>query len=1778
MLSPGSTPSLTRVPTPGVVSEDGDYSSPPTSVENDTPQSHDFSINDIAIIGMACRVPGGVNSPSQLWDFLLQKGDASGDMPSWRWAPYHSRHPRNEELLAKTTSKGYFLDKIEDFDASFFSVSPREAEQMDPQQRIALEVAWEALENAGISPQRLAGSNTSVYMGVNSDDYGKLILEDLQNVGAHMGVGTAYCGIPSRISYLLDLMGPSVALDAACASSLVAVHHARQAIRAGETDLAIAGGVNALLGPGLTRVLDEAGAIAADGKCRSFDDSAHGYGRGEGAGVVVLKRLDKALADGDHVLAVLKGTAVCSDGKTVGIMAPNAIAQQLVARKALQEAKVTADSIHYIEAHATSTSLGDPTETDALAEIYGSGSGRDRSDPCYIGSIKPNIGHLEAGAGVMGLIKAVMVLQQGSVPPQANLQTLNKKIDWKKNLLRPCFEATKFPPSLTPARAGIASYGYSGTVSHAIIEAVSPSYQPPAPISNDSNPTALILLSTPQANRLPAAASALKVWLEENGESVSLTATATTLARHRAHHRFRNAIVAESVSDAIAALGEISKGGNGRYIVNDRVAPESVKGPVWVFSGHGAQWAEMGHELFRSRPSFYDVVQKLEPIIQAELGFSAIETLHSGNLDRSDVVQVMTFLMHLGIAAVLGEEAGPPSAVVGHSLGETAAAVISGALTWHEGALIVCRRARLYREVMGQGAMILVRLSADEARSRIGDRSNISVAIDASPTSCVLSGTINSIQELADAWKQEGIEVRQVASDVPFHTQLLSKLADPLCDALYQDLHPQSPQIPLYSTSQQDPRANISRDIGYWVNNMVQPVRLRSTVAAMVQDGFRVFVEISSHPIVTHSMNETVSQETEERFLTVPTMVRKQPAMKNILTAVGRLHCFGCPVAYIDHNSNAPWVSSVPGTLWNHQQFYKAVAEVPRTQSATHDPSANDLLGARTTVGRTEQVLFQTHLDEDNRPFPGHHPLHGSEIVPAAVLINSFLKATSPNCLEDVSLKVPVVVSPPREIQILLDPRQITITSRLHSSDSATSDDGSWLVNTTAKVGPADAVPSVANIDLAGLRSRLPQKLSLGFSVDYLASVGVPDMGFPWRVVEHVADEQEMLAQVETNPENTPGMNDSWASILDAATSIASTLFHREPKLRMPTSVRRVIAKKGVSSPQVGYINCSKSPFMGEAADILVCADDGTVLVEFQAMAFAGIEGEAFSRKNIKGLVHRIAWPPTKLAEEPLDFHHVAFLLTDPEEDTGARVQRYQKQLHDRGLSTSTHLSPKDLPLSDPKTIIVHIPQSAVSADTVFEAVSKSCEILVAAAKQLISQSMDTKLFTITNGNNNTWSKLGDSPLYGLSRIIQSEHPEIWGGLVEVEDDMFPVMAIKYVQGEDVVKIRDGVPRSGRLRPFPTEASQTRSTRVTFSPGGTYLITGGLGALGLEVAQWMVEQGARRLLLASRRKLAPRSLWNLRNEDNVIQRILALESLGATVHAISVDISVPKGAADLSRAIGELGMPPVTGVVHAAGVLRDQLLEEITTDSFDEVLAPKLQGALNLHTVFPPGNLDFFLLFSSCGQLLGFPGQSSYASGNAFLDALAAQRRLQGDNSVSMLWTSWHGLGMAASTEYINAELTARGITDVTTEEAFMAWENVTSLNTDHAVILRARLLDADEPLPHPILQDIAPRKQRSSDDGQAQQGDKEELRGGMNLEEHLAKVIGSCVASTLSIAESDVDPLIALSEMGMDSVMTVTFRTQLQQALKVKVGPTLIWKCPTVDHLIKHFLQELQK
>ena len=1757
---------------------------PPTASPPDTENESD----EVAIIGYSCRVPGNVNSPSELWSFLLSKGDGSGEMPSHRWDPYRTRQVGNAEILANTTSKGYFLQNLEHFDASFFGLSPREAEQMDPQQRISAETVWEALEHAGIPPQSLAGSDTAVFMGVNSDDYSRLLLEDLPNVEAWMGVGTAFCGIPNRISHLLDLLGPSSAVDAACASSLVAVHHGRQALRAKETSLVIAGGVNALIGPGLTRVLDQAGAISSDGRCRSFDESAAGYGRGEGAGIVIMKRLADAQNDGDQILAILKGSAVGADGRTTGIMAPNQFAQERVAKQALKEAGISPESISYVEAHATSTPVGDPTECAAMTNVYGSGARHSGSGPCYIGSIKPNIGHLEAGAGVMGLIKAMMVLQEGVIPPQANLVTPSSKIDWAHSMLKVVTEPTDLPMTRWPRRAAIASYGYGGTVSHAVIEypfsqRLSISNLSARPLA-DKAPV-LLLLSAPSGSRFGNIASRLRDYIaaaeDHNTTPVDLQSLAYTLAVKRGHHKIRTAIVAETQKDATQRLEEIMQNRQNRDTFNSRVlSHQENKGTVWVFSGHGAQWKHMGLSLLADEPAFVEVVKTLEPIIERELGFSAISALTTGDFESTDKIQVLIYVMQVGLAAVLTASGLRPQAVMGHSHGEIAASVVAGALNLEEGALICCARARLIRSVAGSGAMILVDIPFETVSEELKDFNDVVAAIDSSPGSCVVSGSLEAIESLTVRWRDQGIQVRTVQTDTAFHSPMLQSLIDPLQDALEGVINPAEPRIPLYSTSDPDPRTTKFRDVEYWGRNLIKPVLLNTTIEAAAQDGYRVFLEVSSHPVVCHSISETLSSAKIDDCLVIPTLLRNKDNRKSLLLAFGKLHCVGDSA---DYRRILPgkWLHDVPGTAWSHQSMWRQVTNPANARAMTHDVHAHVLLGARAPIQGTNTILWQTRLTATTKPFPGKHPLHNVEIVPAAVLLSTFLSAIPGQSLRNVSLRVPVVVDPPREVQVILQDSSLRIASRLiNDQDDGTVDTASWLVNTTTQVSTeGDSDVSASSYSISSIKKRLlHQRLDDSFSIKYLAEVGVSDMGFPWKVIEHYGNENEMFAVVLPDPAKTLSSN-SWASILDAATSISSTIFYKDPLLRMPTAIQKVsVLEKGLV-PDTCYIYVEKASGT-HTANVYILSEPGLVLGTLYNLRFAGIEGDLNAKAMDGGLVHRLAWPPAQMAEEPLHFEHLLFISSSE----NPLLKNYTNHMNTLKVSFNTMTELVPFPNLKNGTLIILIAEAAEADDQVYGVSAKSCDKLITTVKHVVQAGSRHKIFCITKGVSHGTSSgsLSQAPLHGLARILKSEEPDVFGGLIDVEDNQFPMQAIKYVQGPDVIRIEDTVARNARLRPYlGPSGNKTQAAPFRALAHGTYIVTGGLGALGLEIASYLAEKGAKRLVLISRRSLPPRAQWNSTADSTEIQRILALEAAGISIYPLSVDMTAPDASAKLLQGLDALNLPPVLGVVHAAGVLANQLVLEVDQGAFNSVIKPKVQGALALHKAFPPGTLDFLVLFSSCGQLLGFTGQASYASGNAFLDTLATHRRNLGDNTVSMMWTSWRGLGMAASTRYIDAELHARGIADVTREEAFSAWDYIFGHTKDHAVILRALPIENDGLSPHPILNDMLVRKPASASPGSNAQETSEQSskpKTELEVKEFVNKRITHCVASTLSLAEESVDAHVALTELGMDSVMTVELRSQLQQALKMKVGPTIIWNHPTIHHLVEYFSKEMMK
>jgi len=1735
--------------------------------------------SDIAIVGLSCRTAGGIDSLDTLWDFLLQKKHASGELPRHRWEPWRQRSALDAKILNSVTRKGYFLNDVEGFDAAFFDISSSEAEHMDPHQRLGLELAYEALQNAGIRPDKLAGSDTAVYIGVDSDDYSRMVMEDLPAIEAWSGIGTAHHGISNRISYHFDLKGPSTAVDAACASSLVALHLARQAIVSGESTVAICGGVNVICAPGITHMLQKAGALTDEGICRSFDAAANGYARGEGGAIIVLKRLSAAQEDNDNILAVLKSSASAQDGKTRGIMAPNGAAQADVARQALRQAGyIHPHTVDYVEAHATSTPLGDPTEIKAMAEVYG--AGRSPEDPCYIGSIKPNVGHLEAAAGAISVVKTVLSVQKGVIAPQTLLNTLNTNIDWKTSGLEVVREA-KMWPSDSVRRAAVCSYGYGGSVCHAIIEQAPPKR---GPKSESRNKTPVCLtLSTRQRGSLPLYAASLADWLSTRGASEDMTAVARTLAQRRTAFDHRLCVNVSSRECAIQALHNYAAGKQDARITSSRVARSAaLSGVVWVFSGHGAQWRSMGQELLLN-PIFRDKLSELDTVFQREAGFSSIEALQQGELGGSDKIQMLTYAVHIGLALLLQAEGITPQAVIGHSVGEISAAVIAGCLTSEEGAVIVSRRANLYTQVQGTGAMALVALPYETAAAQLGGRKGIVAAINSSPSTCVVSGMQEEVDRYVRKLEYGGIKTSKVMTDIAFHSPLLEKLTPLLRGSLQDALHPRPGSLTLYSTSDPNPRAKALRDVNYWTHNTLAPVDLLSAVDAAVQDGFRIFLEVSTHPIVSHSIEETLEARSLGEYASFGVMSRNASSNYTIPEAISRLWCLGAPVNFHSQLGDGLWSTGLPNTPWIHKPYWKIPFFGPKPPVQRHDVEKYTLLGGLVEIAGSDTSVWTTTLDESTKPYPLTHRLGAAELVPAAVYCNTFYHATGAHHITDLHLRVPIYITAEgRELQVVSQGGDVRISSRVQASKGATGDGGrkhTWVQHCTAKVAPSGAAPNQHQYRIAAVRQRMPNALPNSFAEEHLSSVGVSGMAFPWCVREHLGGYEEMLVQVDMQrgTNTLPGRSPSWAPLIDAATSISSCILSNSTAMCIVSGIDQVVFSPESTPPETGYLLIERrSAEKPQRVNVDILDDNGTRLCKLEGMQFTDTERV---RPCIDSLLYRLVWVRPALRESALCIHNVILISADTLHSTNYIQDLESKEHNVVHIRSVLELEYPDVreALTKENTVVLYVPKTVKDikdvAGAAYEAVCEAANTL----STLSDKGSTAKLFVLLNGVHKA-QRLGQVPyhsLYGFSRVAASEHPEIWGGLIDHEGTDFPLFALQRVSEQTVIRVQDDGPRVARMESFPVNAKSVDPHPSLWPrPDATYVVTGGLGDLGLEVLEFLVERGARRILVVSRGQLPLREEWSTASGPLALMlgRIQRLEIRGATIHALRLDISSPDASVQLTRAVKRLSLPPVRGVVHAAAVPGFGYIKDTAPESYASVMAPKIAGALALHEAFRPGTLDFFLLFSSISGIVGTPGHSAYAASNTFLDALAEYRNSQGCNATALLWTAWKGKGLASNTVVVDAELRAAGMGDITVAEALLAWQSLPS--TDHAIVTRLELLDADEPARIDLICDVAPRRVAVSEPSNGPAS----ATGGMASSEVKACValnIRECLVNLLNIEQHLIEDKTELIDLGIDSFRHIMLREMLRKKLPelTSIPPSLLLRCSTVGSLIDDIL-----
>ena len=716
----------------------------------------------VAVIGMACRLPGGIDSPEKLWEAVMRGEDLITEIPRERWDA-DEFYDRERGVPGRSVTRwGGFIHDVAGFDASFFGIGEREAAATDPQHRVLLETAWEAVEHAGLDPHSLAGSATGVFAGLSHDDY-TVVSRDAGMLGHAYGfTGTPFGMASGRISYALGLRGPAMTVDSACSTGLLTVHLACRSLHHGESDMALAGGCLVMLTPSTTSSASGQGMLSPTGRCRPFDVAADGFVRSEGCAVVLLKRLADAQRDGDRILAVIRGTASNQDGRSATITTPSFDAQVEVYQAALAAAGVDPSTVGAVEAHGTGTPVGDPIEFNSLTKVYG-------AHRCALGSVKGNIGHSEAAAGAVGLIKTILSLQHGMVPPVGLFTALPDELAGIETGLFVPHSATPWPETNSPRRAAVSSFGMSGTNVHAVVEQAPQAEADEATGGSGLTGALVYPLSATSPEELRRSANRLADWLEDRLDDVFPSDLAYTMSRRRAHRPVRTAVIADGLPQLIGGLRE--------FVADDAPLPPAAgqdgRGPVWVFSGQGSQWSAMGSALLAVEPVFAATIAQLEPLIAAESGFSVTAAITSPEpVVRIEHVQPVLFAMQLGLAATMRSYGVQPAAVIGHSLGETAAALVTGAISLEDGVKVICRRSLLCAKLAGGGAMASVELPVEQVREELRAQSitDVVVAVIASPRSTVVGGPPTAVRALVAAWERRDVMAREVNVDVASHT------------------------------------------------------------------------------------------------------------------------------------------------------------------------------------------------------------------------------------------------------------------------------------------------------------------------------------------------------------------------------------------------------------------------------------------------------------------------------------------------------------------------------------------------------------------------------------------------------------------------------------------------------------------------------------------------------------------------------------------------------------------------------------------------------------------------------------------------------------------------------------------------------------------------------------------------------------------------------------------------------------------------------------------------
>ncbi|MGC2374122.1 MAG: type I polyketide synthase [Solirubrobacteraceae bacterium] len=1765
----------------------------------------------IAIVGMSCRYPGGVGSPEELWRVVADGVDAISPFPGDRgWDIDSLYDPDPDHSGTSYATEGGFVRDAGDFDCAFFGVGPREALAMDPQQRLLLEASWEAFEDAGIDPRSLRGSPTGVFAGVMYQDYGSGIAGPrAAGLEGYLGTGSAGSIVSGRVAYTFGLEGPAVSVNTACSSSLVALHWAAQALRGGECSLALAGGVTVMWTPAVFLEFSRQRGLAADGRCKSYADAADGTGWSEGVGVLVLERLSDARRLGHSVLAVVRGSAINQDGASNGLTAPNGPSQQQVIRQALANAGLSPQQVDAVEGHGTGTRLGDPIEAQALLATYG--QSRPPESPLWLGSVKSNIGHTQAAAGVAGVIKMVMAMRHGVLPRTLHVDTPSRQVDWSAGAVSPLTETIPWPQAERPRRAAVSSFGMSGTNAHVIIEqgAVGTLAREQRSASGEASTAAeeVTLEGAPRAGEVAPvegvveggaargedrASGALLPWILSAREEPDLFAQARRLLEHVERDELlapgdvglslamrpllaeRAALVGGDRAELLADLRLLAGGERGVDLAH-RAAESQARasersGLAFLFSGQGAQRVGMGAKLHRAFPIFRDALDEVcehldEPLgcslqeVMFDTGKSSERARREAMLDQTLFTQAGLFALELGLFRLVEAWGMRPDFLLGHSIGEITAAHVAGVFSLEDACTLVTARGRLMGALPPGGAMVSVQASAEELLASVaGLEDRVGLAAVNGPSSAVLSGEEGLVLELAGTWRERGRKTKRLQVSHAFHSPRMDAMLEEFGEVATRVSFAE-PRIPIVSNVTGEVVSGELCDPGYWVRHVRETVRFADGVRWLADHGVGHFLELGPDGVLSAMTRDCLSADgARGEAVSVSRAGREE-----VRTFLGAMACVwgrGVDVHWAEcfRGGGARRVG-LPKYPFRRQSFWLDApsAHAGDVSAAGQSSTGHPLLGAAVALAGDRGLLFTGRLSLREQRWLAGHTVRGVALVPGVAFVELALHAGAQvGCewLAELTLEAPLALGERERVQLQLSVGPADAAGRrtvgidscpLEDSVGASLEERTWTRHASGELSPREHSDRELGLReqasaMAG-ESWLPpdaEPLDVEQVYDVLADGGL-EYGPPFnalRAAWRCGD--ELFAEVSPAGEQGgdfdgfelhPALLDATLHVLGAIALNGERETDSGPRLPFAWSG---VALHGAASTL--RVRISRAD--GEAVSLLLADEDGGLVASVDSLALRPLASDRLgsARPPAQSSLFGVEWVETVGAGAPSGAPAVEWVVLDGEAPVGSGVPGVVRERVGVALELLQGSSASRLGLVTQRAVVVGAGDGAPD--------------------------------------------LAGAAVWGLVRSAQLESPGRFL-LVDVDGeqaswDVLPgALEVAVALGESQLAVRGGrtlVPRLARV----DEGASFLGDGGSFLGGdGTVLVTGGTGGLGAVLARHLVrERGVRHLLLVSRGGSRAPGVTELEAE---------LSGFGASVRVAACDVSDRE---ELKALLSSVAVEhPLRGVVHAAGVLDDGVIDSLTVERVDRVLAPKADGAWFLHELTAGLGLDAFVLFSSVAGTLGSPGQASYAAANAFLDGLAEHRRAGGLPGVSLAWGAWEDTGMAGGLgDADRARMARGGVRALSTEHGLDLFD--TAHAVDRAVIVPVRLdrtslrTQARAGTLPALLRDLAPGTARRTEQaGSASLARR--LSGAHDHErEHLVlQTVRSQVAAVLGHTSVDaIDPQSTFKELGFDSLAAVELRNALSLLSGLRLPATLVFDYPTSAALAEYLLGEL--